>query len=133
MDFPRQETLEKLRRGDTGFILAMDPSRVQNLAQLDPSVPFYAGLLVESAGDKLRSALLFEAALGSPVPKVKSESVRRLVPLMAELKDREQAERILSFIAKDKTPAEEFASLKGVSLYVLGRFDELRAFFENPS
>jgi soluble lytic murein transglycosylase len=95
------------------------------LSRLDPSAPFYAGLLTEAAGDRLRSARLFEAALASPIVKVKKEGARKLIPVLAELKDTVQAERILRLLQKNKAAAEtELAVLKGTVLYVLGRYGE---------
>jgi soluble lytic murein transglycosylase len=131
-DLPRRETAEYLREGNISFLLGMDPSRMNDLAGFNPSAPFYAGLLVESAGDKVRSARLFEAALGSPVSKIKSEAARKLIPMLAEPKDREQAGRILTLVNKEQTPNEEFIILKGAALYVLGRNREVLSFFESP-
>ncbi|MCL1928235.1 MAG: lytic transglycosylase domain-containing protein [Treponema sp.] len=110
----------------------MDISNMDQLFKLDPSAPFYAGLLVESAGDKLRSRRLFEAALGSPIPKVKSEACRKLIPALAESKDIEQAKRILALIAKNKTPAGELTALKGAALYVLDRNKEILTLYNSP-
>ena len=114
----------------------MDLSQIDQLVKLDPSAPFYAGLLVESAGDKARSARLFEAALESPIPKVKSEACRKLIPALAELKDTNQARRVLDIIAKEKVPKgeapfEEYTPLKGAALYVLGRYGEVLGLFNN--
>ena len=130
MEFSRKDAAADLKQGDISFILSMESSRVHELAKLDPSFPFYAGLLVESAGDKIRSARLYEAALSSPVPKVKSEAARKLVPLLTESKDTEQAKRIIGFLAKTKDNMEEFVTLKGAALYGLGRYAEISSLFE---
>ena len=131
-EFSRKAAIESLRQGDIGFILEMDLSNMDQLSKLDPSAPFYAGLLVESAGDKLRSKRLFEAALASPVPKVKSEACRKLVPALAESKDTETAKRILALIAKNRNPSGELISLKGAALYVLDRNREVLALNNSP-
>jgi soluble lytic murein transglycosylase len=129
LDISHNEAADKLKSGDIGFILGADPSRLQELAKLDPSSPFYAGLLTEAAGDKLRAARLYEAALGSPILKVKKEAARKLIPILAELKDRDQAERIRLFLQKNKTAEEEFTTLTGSALYVLGRYRETADLF----
>jgi len=121
MDLSRNEAAERLKKGDIGFILYSGISRMSELSRVDPSAPFYAGLLVESAGDKLRAARLFEAALGSSIPKVKREAARKLIPVLAELKDREQAQRIIRLTEKTKNPPAELITLRGAALYVLGR------------
>ena len=130
-EFSGKPVLENLRGGDIGFILEMDISHINDLQKLDPSAPFYTGLLVESAGDKLRSTRLFEAALASPISKVKSEVCRKLVPAIVESKDPEQAKRILSLIEKEKKPIEEFITLKGAALYILGRNEEVLVLLKN--
>ena len=124
-DFSRKTARENLKKGSIGFILEAELSSIPSLAKIDPSAPFYAGLLVGTSGDKLRSARLFETALQSPITKVKSESCRRLVPLLTELKTREQGERVLVLITKEKAPIKEFITLKAAALYVLGRYDEV--------
>ena len=124
-EFSRKDALANLKKGDIGFILEMDLSRMSDIAKLDTSAPFYAGLLVESSGDKQRAARLYETALGSPIAKVKAEACRKLVPLLAELKDREQGGRVLSFLAKDKNSISEFDTLKKAALYSLGRYKEI--------
>ncbi|MDR0447809.1 MAG: hypothetical protein LBH07_03990, partial [Treponema sp.] len=131
LSFSRNEVTEKLKQGDIGFILGTDLPMLDDLAKVDPSVPFYAGLLVEPAGDKLRAARLYEAALGSPVFKVKSEAARKLIPLLAELRDKDQAARLLAFINKDKTSLVEFVTLKGAALYVLGRYKDVVSHFNS--
>jgi len=137
MDLSRNEASERLKKGDIGFILYAGISRMNELSRVDPSAPFYAGLLVESAGDKLRAARLFEAALGSSIPKVKREAARKLIPVLAELKDREQAQRIIRLTDKTKTPPAEWITLKGAALYVLGRYADavslLPELASNPS
>ncbi|MDR2211369.1 MAG: lytic transglycosylase domain-containing protein [Spirochaetaceae bacterium] len=130
MDISRDEAARRLKEGDIGFILSAEAPRVQELKKLDPSAPFYAGLLVEKAGDKRRAAYLFEAALGSPILKAGRESARRLVPLLADLQDPEMAGRILLFLQKHKNAAgDEFTALKAGALYVLGRYDEIDPLF----
>ncbi|MDR1144204.1 MAG: lytic transglycosylase domain-containing protein [Spirochaetaceae bacterium] len=122
------EAAQRLKKGDIGFILGTEVSRMPELSRLDPSAPFYAGLLTEAAGDRLRSARLFEAALTSPIVKVKKEAARKLIPALAELKDTAQAERILRLLQKNKSAAEtELATLHGTALYVLGRYGEAAA------
>jgi soluble lytic murein transglycosylase len=124
------EAAQRLKKGDIGFILGAEVSRMPELSRLDPSAPFYAGLLTEAAGDRLRSARLFEAALTSPIVKVKKEAARKLIPALAELKDTDQAERILRVLQKNKSAAEtELAVLHGTALYVLGRYGEAAAQF----
>jgi len=137
MDLSRSEASERLKKGDIGFILYTGISRMNELSRIDPSAPFYAGLLVESAGDTLRAARLFETALGSSIPKVKREAARKLIPVLAELKDREQAQRIIRLIdktktGKNKTTTEEFITLKGAALYVLGRYAEALSLLPDP-
>ncbi|MDR2073303.1 MAG: lytic transglycosylase domain-containing protein [Spirochaetaceae bacterium] len=128
MDVSRDEAARRLKAGDIGFILSAETSRVNELAKLDPSSPFYAGLLVENARDKRRAAYLFEAALGSPILKVGKESARRLIPLLAELQDPEIANRVLQFMQKNKNaPEEEFVTLKAAAAYVLGRYGEVNS------
>ncbi|MDR2313420.1 MAG: lytic transglycosylase domain-containing protein [Spirochaetaceae bacterium] len=130
MDISRTEAARRLKAGDIGFILGAEASRVGELKKLDPSSPFYAGLLVESAGDKRRGAYLFEAALDSPIQKVAKESARRLIPLLAELRDPEIANRVLVLVKKNKNAAgEEFLALKAAALYVLGRYGEVNSLF----
>ncbi|MDR2662518.1 MAG: lytic transglycosylase domain-containing protein [Treponema sp.] len=124
------EAAQRLKKGDIGFILGAEVSRMPELSRLDPSAPFYAGLLTEAAGDRLRSARLFEAALASPIVKVKKEGARKLIPLLAELKDTVQAERILRALQKNKSAAEtELVTLTGTALYALGRYGEAAARF----
>jgi len=132
MEISRQEAAANLKQGDIDFILSMDPSKMQELAKLDPSAPFYAGLLVESAGDTVRAGRLFEAALSSPIPKIKSEAARKLISFLTESRDFEQAGRILRFI-NEKNTMEEFVTLKGAALYVLNRFGELISHYEENS
>ncbi|MDR0600139.1 MAG: transglycosylase SLT domain-containing protein [Treponema sp.] len=128
------EAADKLKEGDIGFILSAEAPKVKELSRLNPSAPFYAGLLTEAAGDKVRSTYLFEAALGSPVLKVKKEAARKLIPLLAEIKDRDLAERILRLPQKPKPPeGEELITLRGAALYVLDRHQEAFRFFQdNP-
>jgi soluble lytic murein transglycosylase len=137
MEITRNEAVKKLKNGDIAFILSADLPRMNELSKLDPSSPFYTGLLVESAGDKLRAARLFEAALDSPIPKVKREAARKLIPLLAEFKDREQAERILRLLLKNKSTLEELITLNAAALYVLGRYAGAPSLFpvqgKNPS
>jgi len=137
MDLSRNEAQARLKKGDIGFILHAEIHRMDELSRVDPSAPFYMGLLVESAGDKLRAARLFESALGSPLSKVKREAARKLIPVLVELKDREQAERILRLLEKNKSPTEELITLKGAALYVLDRYAEAISLLperkENPS
>ncbi|MDR2700999.1 MAG: lytic transglycosylase domain-containing protein [Spirochaetaceae bacterium] len=137
MEITRDEAAKKIKKGDITFILHADLSGMNELSRLDPSSPFYAGLLVESAGDTLRAAHLFEAALDSPIPKVKREAARKLIPLLAEFKDKEQAERIFRFLQKNKSTLEELITLNGAALYVLGRYAEALVLFpvqgKNPS
>ncbi|MDR2471592.1 MAG: lytic transglycosylase domain-containing protein [Treponema sp.] len=129
MGVSRAEAAKRLKDGDVGFILGTDVSRMGELSRLNPSSPFYAGLLVESAGDKPRAGRLFEAALTSPIAKVAAEAARRLVPIVAETKDKDQAERILRVLRKNKNPDAGLAALKGAALYVLGRHDEVTPMF----
>jgi soluble lytic murein transglycosylase len=128
LEISRAEAADKLKKGDIGFILGAELSRMPELARLDPSAPFYAGLLTETSGDRLRSARLFEAALNSPILKVKKEAARKLIPALTELKDTAQAERILQLLQKNKAVAEtELVTLTGAALYVLGRYSEAAA------
>ncbi|MDR2552094.1 MAG: lytic transglycosylase domain-containing protein [Treponema sp.] len=134
LELSRNEAAERLKQGDIGFILGAEAAKMKELAKLDPSAPFYAGLLTESAGDRLRSAYLFEAALGSPISKVKKEAARKLIPFLAEFKDRELAERILRFLQKAKNvKEEELITLKGSSLYVLDRYEETARLFRDSA
>jgi len=131
MDLSRNEASERLKKGDIGFILYSGISRMNELSRVDPSAPFYAGLLVESAGDKLRSARLFEAALGSSILKVKREAARKLIPVLAEVKDREQAQRIIRLTEKTKNPPAEWITLRGAALYVMGRHKDAVSLLPN--
>jgi len=137
MENTRDDAAIKLKKGDISFILHADMAEMAELSRLDPSSPFYAGLLVEAAGDTLRAARLFEAALDSPITKVKREAARKLIPKLAENKDREQAERILRLLQKnknfkdnknttdDKNNIEEILVLNGAALYVLNRYADV--------
>ena len=133
MEFSRTEALENLKNGEIGFILAADISRVHELSMVEPSAPFYAALLVGAAGDNLRSARLFEAALSSPIPKVRSEAARRLIPILAQGRDKEQAQRILGLISRDRNPVEEIITLNSAALYVLERHGEILSFSEDSN
>ncbi|GHV85599.1 hypothetical protein AGMMS50230_12070 [Spirochaetia bacterium] len=130
MDLSRSEAAGKLKTGDIGFILGADISKMTELTKVDPSAPFYAGLLVEAAGDRLRAARLFEAALGSPIPKIAGEAARRLIPMLVEPGDKEQAGRVLVVLQKSKMSGSEMTALKGAALYVLGRYEEVTALAE---
>lgn len=137
MEITRSEAIEKLKKGDIGFILRTDVNKLGDLAKFDPSIPFYAALQVESAGDKMRSARLYEASLGSPLSKIRRESARKLIPLLAELKTPEQAERLIRLFEKSKNTTEETTTLNGVALYVLGRYAAIPSLLQirdkNPS
>jgi soluble lytic murein transglycosylase len=136
-EITRAEAVEKLKKGDIGFILQADVARLNDLTKLDPSIPFYAGLQVESAGDKLRAARLYEAALGSPITRVRREAARKLIPLLAEFKNAEQAERLVRMQEKSKNTTEELAALYGIAQYVLGRYAAIPSLIpardKNPS
>ncbi|MDR1389954.1 MAG: lytic transglycosylase domain-containing protein [Treponema sp.] len=125
MDVSRKEAKDRLKAGDIGFIMGVAPSRMKELTKLDPSAPFYAGLLTSAAGDKIRSAALFEAALSSPIYRVQKEAADSLGIILAESGDRDQAKRILDALSKIKP--QRFVSLKAAALFVLGRYGEINA------
>ncbi|MDR2766733.1 MAG: lytic transglycosylase domain-containing protein [Treponema sp.] len=128
MDISRGEAAEKLRAGDIGFVISAEPSRMGELARLDPSAPFYAGLLTAAAGDKVRAGALFEAALGSPIDRVQREAARSLGAILAESGNTGQAARVLAVLSKIKARGEsEFVTLKAAALFTLGRYGEAEA------
>jgi soluble lytic murein transglycosylase len=73
------EAAERLRRGDTGFLLAPEAGRaeLENLAKIHPSAPFYAGLVLK---DPLPAAaqILFETSLASPNALVREAAAREI-------------------------------------------------------
>ncbi|MDR2181130.1 MAG: lytic transglycosylase domain-containing protein [Treponema sp.] len=130
MDTTRGEAAKRLEAGDIGFIISAEPSRMRELARLDPSAPFYAGLLTDAAGDKVRAAALFEAALGSPIDRVQREAARSLGAILAESGDTGQAARVLAALSKVKAPDEsEFVTLRAAALFALGRYGEVEALY----
>jgi soluble lytic murein transglycosylase len=136
-EITRNEAIDRLKKGDIGFILQSDVSRMSDLTKIDPSLPFYAGLQVESAGDKTRAARLYETALGSPLARVRREAARKLIPLLAESKNTDQAERLVRLQEKSKNSTDELNTLNGVALYILGRYGAIPALLpardKNPS
>jgi soluble lytic murein transglycosylase len=137
LDLPLPEAAERLRQGDVDFIINADPQRLEELGRIHPSALFYAGLLVRSleAGGVIAdkpgpsaSALLFEAALGSPNRKVQAEAAAELLKPVLEGENRALAERLLPGLRKKRASfaaAPFLEELYGGALYTLDRFGEL--------
>jgi soluble lytic murein transglycosylase len=136
LDIPREEASARLKTGDIDFILRASPSRMGELARLDPAAPFYAGLRVKAAGEggleQIRADALFEAALESPLVRAAAAG-DLLDSLLAagdnspagngspagELLERIQGQKVL------RLNDPEIRTLRAAVLYRLGRFDEL--------
>jgi soluble lytic murein transglycosylase len=128
MDLSRGEAAALLKKGDISFLLGAEPKRMKELARLDPSAPFYAGLLVQAAGGgNGRAEILYETALESPSPRIRRETALKLSTLMLEKRDTELAERVVSRIRKLKTDEGVFVTLEASALYVLERYPEVLA------
>ncbi|MDR2110451.1 MAG: transglycosylase SLT domain-containing protein [Spirochaetaceae bacterium] len=126
LDIPRREAAQRLKNGDIRFIVNGDPAKMDQIARIHPSAPFYAGLLTESAGDDLRAAALFEAALNSPVPLVRREAAEKLIVFLLEGKA--SPGDILGVIQKRAPPYPyggdpAILTLYGAVLYTQGNFD----------
>jgi soluble lytic murein transglycosylase len=92
------EAAQKLKAGDIRFILNADPLSLPELGNLDPSAPFYGGLLVQAAGRSLsgedresqgarisrKAQALFELALQSPSPQVRAAAAQELMDPLLE-------------------------------------------------
>jgi soluble lytic murein transglycosylase len=150
------EAAERLKTGDIGFILEADPQRMDEVRKLHPSAPFYGGLLVQAAARSLtreegeghvrKAQALFEAALQSPSPQVRTAAAQELLsPLLAGTSEAKRlARRIIASMPPEesssvervrKEPMEPLKTLGtrgtertlyGAALYALGRFDEAR-------
>jgi soluble lytic murein transglycosylase len=131
----RNEAAERLREGDIAFILAAETSKMEEISRLDPSAPFYAGILVQAAGGgNGRAEALFEAALNSPSAKIRKEAARKLTGLILEKRDPASEpvlpKRILALTKKHKNAGDPaMITLKASALYALGDFDDLSDLF----
>jgi soluble lytic murein transglycosylase len=148
LDLSRKEAARRLKTGNIGFILDLEPERMGELARIHPSAPFYAGLLVrsrqpehrEAAGrgqerpapsgfsgstPEILAAALFEAALDSPAPRVREEAAKELI--LPILEGTMPARRILNRGSGRAASLPVF--LQGAALYALGSLDELRELY----
>jgi soluble lytic murein transglycosylase len=78
LDLPAPQVLENLKKGDTDFIINADVLRLDELARIKDSLPFYAALLVEKSGEAERAETLLNLSLKSPVTRI--ASAKRLIP-----------------------------------------------------
>jgi soluble lytic murein transglycosylase len=78
-----REAADRLKQGDTAFLLALDARRadLEKLARIHPSAPFYAGLAVQDAAPGI-ARVLFETALRSPNTFVREGAARELFGLL---------------------------------------------------
>jgi soluble lytic murein transglycosylase len=107
------------------------------LTGLDPSAPFYAGLLHKAANDgPERRAALFEAALESPLGPVREAAAEELLGLLLEGEDSSFAEGFLARIKRKKSSPitmPHILTLRAGALYRLGRFKEVLPLYPQPS
>ncbi|MDR2535324.1 MAG: lytic transglycosylase domain-containing protein [Treponema sp.] len=143
----QEEVIQKFKSGDIGFIMKADPMEVWELAKINPSASFYAGLMVrtqeqagvDSAQEHIRASLtLFQAALGSPAIRIREEAARELVmpvlagevpanPLLSRLKNtapkpdprNKPSEKLITLPQNNPV-----LTLHAAALYTLGRYNE---------
>jgi soluble lytic murein transglycosylase len=150
-DPPQDVLAANLKNGAIDFLIEADLETVREIAKTNPSASFYAGLLVrtreqnppaedtreqttEPSVPKInRSLALFEAALESPVSRIREEAARELLVPVLE-KEIPAASLLIRLKALDEHGYEEekekivrdnpLAHLEAAALYRLKRFQE---------
>jgi soluble lytic murein transglycosylase len=100
------------------------------LSGLDPSAPFYAGLLLKTAGndEPERMGALFEAALESPLEPVREAAAAELLAFLPDRGDHFPAGEFLDRLNRKGASSinhPPMLTLRAGALYRLGRFDEV--------
>ena len=134
----REEAVQRLEKGDIGFILEAEiPDRIPRalshlrpLARISPNAAFFAGLLTEAeevdnaaADIPGRSSLLFALALENSPPVVRRESAKKLMLPVLE-NDQVFAREVLK-LAGNRTADQALTSLGNACLFRLGRHAEI--------
>jgi soluble lytic murein transglycosylase len=143
LDLRHDEAERRLKDGNIAFILEAPVDRMGELARLDVSAPYYAGLLVKaaSAGENgERAAALFEAALNGK-GRAGREAAGELLGFVRAW-DEAETRRFLDRLEgrpsnrlASRRPADQPAlrTLRAACLYRLGRFAEVEALYGDPS
>ncbi|MDR0558195.1 MAG: lytic transglycosylase domain-containing protein [Treponema sp.] len=119
LDITMREAEKRLEKGDITFILEAEPEKMQEIANIHPSAPFYAGLLMkaEEAAPKARTINLFTAALFSPSTRVQEAASYELLAFMRD--DPGLAAGVLE-AAGNREPGADPSTLKAAALYFTG-------------
>jgi soluble lytic murein transglycosylase len=141
LDLRHDEAQRRLQGGDIGFILEAPVDRMDELARLDVSAPYYAGLLAKAASGGAgkngeRAAALFEAALNGK-GRPRQEAAGELLDFVRTW-DEEETRRLLDRLEDrraSRAAADQPAlrTLRAACLYKLGRFADLQALYDGLS
>jgi soluble lytic murein transglycosylase len=128
LGIPNNEVLEKLKNQNIDFILEADLEKMDELAKLHPSAPFYIGLLLKNAGDFLRAEALFEAALKSPSEQIRKASAEQLLPFLTQKNKNDSLLNRIEKLSKEDDFKNDFAiqTLKNAALYISEKYDEIQ-------
>jgi soluble lytic murein transglycosylase len=144
LDLRLDEAARRLKGGDIGFILEAPVDRMGELARLDVSAPYYAGLLAKAASaggsgeNGERAAALFEAALNGKGRALREAAGELLgfVPAWDQAEIRRFLDRLESRGRLASRPAADQAALRtlrAACLYKLGRFADMEALYNGLS
>jgi soluble lytic murein transglycosylase len=137
LDLRHDEAARRLKDGDIGFILEAPVERMGELARLDVSAPYYAGLLAKAAGENgERAAALFEAALNGK-GRARREAAGELLGFV-QAWDEAETRRFLDRLenrpaSRRATDPPALGTFRAACLYKLGRFAEVKALYDGLS
>jgi soluble lytic murein transglycosylase len=134
LDLRPDEAALKLRNGDIGFILEAPANRMGELARIDASAPYYAGLLAKAGGAGEQAAALFEAALNGK-GRARREAAGELLGFVRNW-DEAETRRFLDRLESGSRPAADqpaLRTLRAACLYKLDRLAAIGALYDDPA
>ncbi|MDR0569085.1 MAG: lytic transglycosylase domain-containing protein [Spirochaetaceae bacterium] len=128
-DQNREEIIRQFKSGSLGFLLEADPAEVRELAKIEPSGAFYAGLAVrtkERAEPSDLSLILFQEALESPAPRIRSAAAQELIaPVLTKAVSPTAFSGLAQKIPPENPRNNPLITLRSAVLYASGLYAEI--------